>query len=707
MKMKKLIAMLALIVISVGCITTVASAETVSISDSTPYESYTYWTELSGANSRKVVSMKPLYEVDRVIYSSDMSSVNMADMEDIYCSDSGYTYILDSKIPAIVVLDANYKYVRTISELKTADSQSISFAGATGIYVTQDEKIYICGTASACVWVVDQEGVILDTLTLPDSNIIPDNFSYAPIKVTVDTNGYVYVLSDGSYYGAILYSPENEFVGFYGANRVAATASQVLKNIWNRLFVNDVKKEASVKALPYQFTDLEVGNDNFIYTATGRTTANATGQIKMLNPGGEDVSDTSDINFADTEIVLYASKAWYNQDLSQLAADGEFIYVLDKGNGKIYLYDNEGSLLGAFGGGTTYGDVKGTFQNPIAITLNGDDVLVCDKAKCSLTVYKITEYGKLVKECQSMILNSQYVEAKEGWEEVLRQDSNSQLAYRGLGKAYFREGDYKTSMEYAKIGADRDTYSESYKYVRKEIIADNFYWAFPLMILLVVGVIGAFFYVKKKEIQLVRNRAIRHWAYSLAHPFDAFRAIKENGMGSVTIGTVLVALLYITSVLKVTKGGFIYTYFDSANFNSLFILVKTVGIVVLWTIVNWAVCTLMHGLGKMKEIYIVITYSLTPLIISNVLYLVFTNVLYENEAEFLGIMVAVFWIYTIFLVMAGSIKIHDIGFGKFVATSVLTILGIAIVIFLVFLLFLLIQQLGSFLLTLFYEIIYR
>jgi hypothetical protein len=46
-------------------------------------------------------------------------------------------------------------------------------------------------------------------------------------------------------------------------------------------------------------------------------------------------------------------------------------------------------------------------------------------------------------------------------------------------------------------------------------------------------------------------------------------------------------------------------------------------------------------------------------------------------------------------------------FGKFVVSSLLTVLGIAIVIFLIFLLFLLLQQLGGFLLTLFHEVIYR
>lgn len=706
MKWKKIVATLTLAVTVLGCVSTNVKAEDISTGDRIPYETYTYWTKLSSTTSRKVVSMRPLYEVERVVNSTDISENTLGDIEDIYCSKNGYTYILDSKLPAIVVLDSEYKYLKTITELKSASGESISFTGATGLYVTEDEKIYLCGTASECVWVSDANGNLEDTLTLPDSDIIPEKFNYSPIKVTVDNKGYVYVLSDGSYYGALLYSPTGEFLGFYGANTVASTVSQVLQNIWNRLFVNDVKKEASVKSLPYQFTDLDVGKDNFIYTATGRTTANATGQIKVLNPAGMDVSGASDLDFQDPEYVHYAND-WKNQDLSQLAADEDFIYVLDSGNGKVYLYDVAGNLLGVFGGGTTYGDVKGTFNNPVAIALNGDDIIICDKAKCSVTVFRITEYGKLVKESQAKTLNSWYLEAKEGWEEVLRQDSNSQLAYRGLAKAYFREGNYKKAMEYAKIGADRDTYSESYKYVRKEIIADNFYWGFPALILLVGIAVFLFFYIRKKNIQIVKNKAIKHWLHCLIHPFDAFRQIKENGMGSVTLGTVLLGVLYVSSVLKSTEGGFIYTYFDSANFNPLFVLVKTVGIVALWTIVNWAVCTLMHGLGKMKEIYIVITYSLTPLIISNVLYLIFTNVLYENEAEFLGIMIVIFWLYTIFMLMAGSTKIHDIGFGKFFATSILTILGIAIVVFLIFLLFLLIQQFGSFLLTLFYEIIYR
>lgn len=706
MKFKKIIIGLALIMTVSSILPFSVSAETRSDSAGLPYEAYTYWTELSGKNSKKAVPMQSLYEPDQVLNSTDMSETALVNMEDVYCSDSGLTYILDSKIPAIVVLDKKYNYLKTITELRTSDSESVSFVGAKALFVTKDEKIYLCGTESGCVWVSDNAGNIIETLLLPESDIIPEGFNYAPIKVTVDDRGYVYVLSDGSYYGAILYSPESEFLGFYGANKVASSVSQIFQNIWNRLFMNDVKKAASTKTLPFQFTDLDVGKDNFIYTTTGATISMATGQLKVLNPAGKDIMGGSDINFVSEKSIKYANK-WKDQDISQLAADEEFMYVLDSNLGKVYLYDVEGNLLGVFGGGSTYGDVKGTFVVPNAIALNGDDVLILDKNKCTLTILKITEYGKLVKESQSLTLASKYIEAKEGWEEALRLDQNSQLAYRGLAKAYYREGNYELAMEYARVSADKETYSESFEYVREQLIKDNFYWAFPLVIVLIIVLICFAVYVKKKEIILIRSGAIKHWLSSLVHPFDAFRAIRENGKGSIVIGTVLVAVLYATSVLKSAKGGFIYTYFDASSFNALFVLVKTVGIVFLWTVVNWAVCTLLGGIGKIKEIYIVITYSTTPLIISNILYLIFTNVLFKSEAEFLGIMVAVFWIYTLFMLMAGSIKIHDMEFGRFFVTSVFTVIGIAIVIFLIFLLFLLIQQLGGFLLTLFYEIIYR
>ena len=57
---------------------------------------------------------------------------------------------------------------------------------------------------------------------------------------------------------------------------------------------------------------------------------------------------------------------------------------------------------------------------------------------------------------------------------MLAYDRNSQLAYRGLAKTFVMEEDYKSALEYAKLGFDRTTYATAYRYVRNDYISNNF-----------------------------------------------------------------------------------------------------------------------------------------------------------------------------------------------------------------------------------------
>lgn len=668
-----------------------------------PYETYTFWQDSASSGSKKPVPSKAIYKVTSTISVSDYGLDKAKNLSDIY-SHGGYTYILESDLSTITVINERYEFAYNITEFKTQSGESVSFEGSKGLFV--DEKyIYVCGTTQECVWITDKQGNIQETLTLPDSEIIPENYSFKPIRLTIDNKGYIYVLCDGSFYGAILYSPDRKFVGFYGANQVTSNAIEVILRIWNKLFMNDIKKEASIKSLPYQFTDLDVGYNGFIYTITGSSTVK--GSIKILNPAGTNVMQTKTEDFGDIGSVIIGENNWVGQDLSELVAEEDFIYVLDKGHGKIFLYDINGNLLGIFGGGFSRGTQNGLSAKASSITVNGDDILVCDQGKSAITIYTITEYGKKLKEAQSLTIHSRYFEAEKLWKEIVKQDQNCQLAYRGLAKAAYRAGKYKDAMKMAKIGDDRDTYAVAFKNQRTIFIKQNFIWIFPLLIVLILGVFLFLKFLNRKNIKLIRNDCLSHMFNCLTHPFDGFAQIKEKNLGSVRLGTVILILMYISSVLKATKAGFIYNYFDSTAFNSLFILVKTVGIIVLWTLINWAVTTLFGGIGKIKEIYIVVTYSTIPLIISNCIYIIFTNVMIPTEAGFLGIMQVIFWIYTLFLLIAGSLKIHDISFGSFLLTALLTIVGIAIVIFLLFLLFMLVQQAYSFIITLVYEMIYR
>lgn len=703
--MKKITSLILIVLLIILSLTTSVFAASTDVED-IPYESYTYWEGLNDG-SRKAVPVKQMFKVKDVIYPSTMGISAVENFVDVCCDINGKIYLLDGDGSKIVVLNKDYSLNTVISEIRKSSGETLTFQDAEGIFVDRNGLIYIAGGAAECVWKINIDGSIIKEFLLPESNIIPSNFKYIPIKVTVDSNGYVYILSDGSYYGAILYSPEDEFLGFYGANTVTTTVTQAIKQIFTRLFTNDVKKSQSIKALPYQFTDLVVDSDNFIYTATGATEVSAKGQIKRLNPGGKNVFNSDVINYADENASIEYYGLWVGNNLSQIAVSGDYIYALNTSYGKVFVYNIKNELICVFSGGITDGIQKGTFVSASAIDVYNDNIFVLDSEKNSLTVFEPTEYGKLVKSASSKAIRSDYLNSREQWNEILNQDQNNQLAYKYLAKAAYTEEKYDIAMEYAKAGANREIYEQAYKSYRNELIRKYFLQITLLSIFFVLLIIFIICIMKKKHIKLFKNIKLKLMFSTLIHPFDSHSLIKYKNQGSILISISVLIIYFISEIMKTTKGGFIYTYFDPSTFNALFVFGKTIGIIVLWTVVNWAVSTLFGGIGKIKELFIVVCYSLLPLILGNIISIIATNVLVLSEAEFLNVVLNILLLYSLFLISVGTIIVHDFSFSKFFGTTLLTLLGMGIVVFVGFLVWMIIQQMFGFIATLINEIIYR
>ncbi len=222
--------------------------------DST-YDSYTYWYNYNG-KSKKAVLSRPLYNVGDVITSTDLKLKNeFATLTDSFCYEDTI-YILDNQTPQIVKLNSDYSFKGVIPYIiRDGSEQTYSFKNASGIFVNAD-GIYIADTENKRVLVCTHSGKYIEEIFLPESGLLQDDFNYMPVKLSVDKRGYLYVLSDGCYEGAILYSPKREFLGFYGSNKVNGSLTAALKNIYNKLFVTDAKKGAMKRSLPYQFNDL-------------------------------------------------------------------------------------------------------------------------------------------------------------------------------------------------------------------------------------------------------------------------------------------------------------------------------------------------------------------------------------------------------------------------------------------------------------------
>ena len=250
-------------------------------------------------------------------------------------------------------------------------------------------------------------------------------------------------------------------------------------------------------------------------------------------------------------------------------------------------------------------------------------------------------------------------------------------------------------------------YAKAFSKTRQDFFEKWFAVIFFGVIAISVGVIYFIVLKNKRGIVLIKNERFRVLTASVLHPFESFREIKEKNLGSTIFAIAILGLYYIVEATLDIVKGFSFNYFDASSYNSFYVFLRTVGLVLLWSSANWLVCVLLGGIGKLKEIFIVTCYSLLPLVFANVLDMILSNILVPDEYVFMEILTTFCIIYTIFMLMVATMKIHDFSFGRFLGTSVLTIISMVIIVFLIFLIFLLAQQVYGWFYTLFVEIRFR
>jgi hypothetical protein len=384
-----------------------------------------------------------------------------------------------------------------------------------------------------------------------------------------------------------------------------------------------------------------------------------------------------------------------------------FYYVVDGSRGRIYIYDTDVNLLGVFGGGLNNGNQLGTFVSPSAITVYGEDLLVSDFSTGKITVFRLTDYGKLLKKADSLTVDSHYTEAKLYWEQVYAHDQNCQLAYKGLAKAALEEGDYGKAMELSRIAYDRVTYAKAFEQVRDQFIYDNFWWIL-LLCLAAVGAVSAFMIIsRRRTIVFVKDKKLSLALSTLAHPIASFNEMKQKKLYSIPIATVYLALFFVTSVLKTMYGGFMYGSADLSQYNAFIELIGTVGLVLLWTAANWLCCSLFQGKGDMKEIFCVSCYSLMPVILFNIAYLLLSNFLIPTANSGFDIVSTICYGLTVIHLLLGMTIVHDFSFFKSMAMAVLILLGMFVIAFVIFVMLSLSQNLLNFVVQIFNEVTMR
>lgn len=205
--------------------------------------------------------------------------------------------------------------------------------------------------------------------------------------------------------------------------------------------------------------------------------------------------------------------------------------------------------------------------------------------------------------------------------------------------------------------------------------------------------------------QLIED--FKYLKYTIFHPFDAFYEIKWRGKGNMLLATLLLVLYSIVQVISYQYTGFIMNENPLFEMNSIAIIVIAVAPLFLFMISNWSVSTLYNGKAKIKDLYVLVAYSLFPIIIINVITMLLSNIVIMEEASLVFAFGTIGTLWFLFLMFTGLTTMHEFTLKENIMTLLATAVAAIIIIFLCVLYFSLMEQVINFVTTISQEFMRR
>lgn len=463
-----------------------------------PYDVYNYdkWGE--------PVPSQAGYTAEKAVSGYDLNVGAFNTPSDIFYAFDGNFYITDSENNRIIAVNSDFDTALNVyTDFFMADGSKTQLKNPSGIFISAENQLmYIADTDNSRVLVADLSGYVVKEITKPDSEIYDQNKTFNPRRVIADKAGNVYVVLNNITTGSAMFNPDGEFMGFYGANRVQPTA-EIVGDYISGLFMSEEKRARRTRNVPSGITSFDIEGD-FIYTCTSSSTQ-STDTVKKLNSAGKNI-------IADNEAVFGDYSPMYDTSQNQLLAsamvdidiaeDGN-INCLDLTMGRIFQYDEDCNLL--FIVGTNASQVGG-FRQVSALESCGNRLYVTDTMKNTVTIFRETDFGKIVHKASKLHNDGFYEEALNPWLEVLERDGSYRRAYLGVASAKLRSGEYEEAMRYAKIADAGKIYDKAFEGYRMEFIKQNFEPIFLVIIFASIAITGTIKSRKDKKTALMTEK---------------------------------------------------------------------------------------------------------------------------------------------------------------------------------------------------------
>ncbi len=699
-----------------------------------PYSTYTY--SIDG----KTLKSPPAYRAADVVDSLEMKLPDLSAeapalsaASDIVTDRDANIYIADKDNNRIVILDKYYKAKSIISTYVDEYGATKTFNKPQGLFVTNPDittdkttYLYVCDTGNISVVVFRLEGsqfVYDRTIEKPNTPLLTTE-SFTPVAIAVDLYGRIFITSPQCSDGVIVLSSNGDFTGFIGAQKVTYSFFDL---IWRR-FQTKEQRDAAEKKLANPYNNITVDDEGFVYVTTSVTTqSDKTNQFNAIKSKDAFASPVKKLNSAGTEIMKRNGffdpggevdvNSFTVSEIIDIAVGKEGSWsILDKSRSRIFTYDQNGNLLFAFG---DKGDQLGNGESFVSMTYQIIDgvyyLIVLDNSVSGyrLTVYSPTPYYDTIMNALRNQNEHEYSESIFYWEDVRTKNSNFDLAYIGIGKAYFNQGRYEEAQEMLANAYETDYHDKAFVEIRKEIIQKWLLLIVVAAIVVVVLIVKFLGFAKKKNkavsLKVGRKSYGEELLYAfhlLLHPFDGFWDLKHEQRGSVRASFTIMMITIAAFFYQAIGQG--YSFNPRGDYSTVAIQVIAVAVpVILWCVGNWCLTTLFDGEGSFKDIFIATGYALTPLPIFVIVSTILTNVMTSSEGSMVSLIVTLGYVWVGILLFFGMLVTHSYSINKNIATTLGTILAMAIIIFVIVLFSSLVAKMVTFVFAIFSEIANR
>lgn len=200
---------------------------------------------------------------------------------------------------------------------------------------------------------------------------------------------------------------------------------------------------------------------------------------------------------------------------------------------------------------------------------------------------------------------------------------------------------------------------------------------------------------------------VKYAFYTITHPMDGFYEIRHRERGSVPLALLLVVLFSFVYSMNRMLASFVVSDIDPRSVDSITDLIGVLLLFLLFCVGNWSITCLMNGEGRLKDIAIVLGYSMLPMILTYIPATLLSQVIAANEEGFYSIILVIGTIWTVLLALIGIMVIHNYSLAKTLLTLFFTVIAMLIIIFIALMLADLVNQVYGFIYSIYTELVFR